>query len=52
MQQDDYRAAIEAAGLRVETVHDNQEYQFISDNARGATEKYGVKSISLLAVKP
>ncbi len=52
MQQDDYRAAIEAAGLRVEAVHDNPQYQFISDNAQGATKKYGVKSISLLAVKP
>ncbi len=52
MQQDDYRAAIEAAGLRVETVQDNPQYQFISDNAQGASKKYGVKSISLLAVKP
>ncbi len=52
MQQDDYRATIEAAGLRVEAVHDNPQYQFISDNAQGATKKYGVKSISLLAVKP
>ncbi len=52
MQQDDYRSAIEAAGLRVKQVQDNPEYQFISDNAQGATRKYGVKSISLLALKP
>ena len=52
MQQDDYRAVIEAAGLRVEQVQDNPQYLFISDNALGATKKYGVKSISLLAVKP
>ena len=26
-------------------------YQFISDNARGASKKFGVKSVSLLAVK-
>lgn len=52
MQQDDYRAAIEAVGLRVESVQDNPQYQFISDNAQGASKKYGVKSISLLAVKP
>ncbi|MFQ6024318.1 MAG: methyltransferase domain-containing protein [Acidiferrobacterales bacterium] len=52
MQQDDYRAGIEAAGLRVEAMQDNPQYQFISDNAKGATQKYGVKSISLLAVKP
>jgi arsenite methyltransferase len=52
MQQDDYRAAIEAAGLRVEKVQDNPQYLFISDNALGASKRYGVKSISLLAVKP
>jgi ubiquinone/menaquinone biosynthesis C-methylase UbiE len=51
MQQDSYRTAIEAAGLRVETVQDNPHYQFISENARGASKKFGVKSISLLAVK-
>jgi ubiquinone/menaquinone biosynthesis C-methylase UbiE len=51
MQQDSYRAAIEAAGLRVEAVQHNPQYQFISDNARGASKKFGVKSISLLAVK-
>ena len=43
---------IEAAGLRVETVRDNTAYEFLSDSARGATETYGIKSISLLAVKP
>jgi arsenite methyltransferase len=52
MQQNDYRATIEAAGLRVEKVQDNPQYLFISDNALGASKKYGVKSISLLAVKP
>ena len=51
MQQDSYRAAIEAAGLRVEKVQENPQYQFISENARGASNKFGVKSISLLAVK-
>jgi len=52
MQRDDYRTAIEAAGLRVRSVRDNTGYQFISDKARGAQQKWGVKSISLLAVKP
>ena len=33
------------------TVRDNPAYQFISDNAQGATRKYGVKSVSLLAIK-
>jgi len=51
-QQNSYRTQIEAAGLRVETVEDNPSYQFISDNAKGASRKFGVKSISLLAVKP
>ncbi len=50
-QQDDYRRMIEAAGLRLVTVEDNPQYQFISDNAKGASRKFGVKSISLLAVK-
>ena len=51
-QQDNYRTQIEAAGLRVVKVEDNPAYQFISDNARGASKKFGVKSVSLLAVKP
>ena len=52
MQKDSYRAGIEEAGLRVQTVENNPQYQFISENARGASKKFGVKSISLLAVKP
>ena len=51
MQQDSYRSAIEAAGLRVEIIQDNPQYQFISKNAIGASKKFGVKSVSLLAVK-
>jgi SAM-dependent methyltransferase len=51
-QRDDYRAAIEAAGLQVKLVRDNAGYRFLSDNAKGAQERWGVKSISLLAVKP
>ena len=50
-QQGNYRQMIEAAGLRVVTVENNPQYQFISDNAKGASKKFGVKSISLLAVK-
>jgi ubiquinone/menaquinone biosynthesis C-methylase UbiE len=50
-QQDEYRAAIEAAGLRIERADDNPHYQFISDSARGATAKWGVKSVSILARK-
>lgn len=51
MQKDSYLAAIEGVGLRVDTVQENPQYQFISENARDASKKYGVKSISLLAVK-
>jgi arsenite methyltransferase len=49
-QEDDYRAAIESAGLRIETIRENP-YEFISDRAMSASAKYGVKSVSLLAVK-
>jgi SAM-dependent methyltransferase len=52
MQQHNYNGAIEAAGLQVTAVRDNPEYRFISENAKGAQQKWGVKSISLLAVKP
>ncbi len=51
MQQDKYKSAIEEAGLRVEKMQDNPQYQFISKSAQGASKEYGVKSISLLAVK-
>jgi arsenite methyltransferase len=49
-QQDAYRRAIESAGLRIEGILENP-YEFISDRARDASAKYGVKSVSLLAVK-
>lgn len=51
MQQDNYRRAIEGAGLHVKTIRDNPGYHFISANAKGAQQKWGVKSISVLAVK-
>lgn len=51
-QQGSYHRQIEAAGLKVIKTEDNVAYQFISDNARGASRKFGVKSISLLAIKP
>jgi arsenite methyltransferase len=50
-QSDEYRGAIEAAGLRVERMEENTEYHFISDRAKRATTKWGVKSISVLARK-
>jgi arsenite methyltransferase len=52
MQQDDYRSAIEAAGLRLRTVEDNRSYRFLSENTQAASRRFGVKSVSLVAVKP
>jgi ubiquinone/menaquinone biosynthesis C-methylase UbiE len=49
-QQDAYRHAIERAGLRIEAIRQNP-YKFISERARGASAKYGVKSVSVLATK-
>ena len=50
-QQDAYRAAIEGAGLRLEDLRENP-YKFISERAVNASDKYGVKSVSVLAAKP
>jgi arsenite methyltransferase len=49
-QEDAYRAAIEAAGFRIDEVRTNP-YEFISDQARNASGKYGVKSVSLRATR-
>jgi arsenite methyltransferase len=51
MQRDDYRQTIESSGFTVESVRENEHYRFVSERADNATQKYGVKSISLLAVK-
>lgn len=51
MQVDRYKAAIEGAGLRLVSVRENPQYHFLSSSAQGASKKYGVKSISLLATK-
>lgn len=50
-QEDTYQSLVEAAGLEVTRVRENA-YAFVSDQAQGATTRYGVKSISLLARKP
>jgi ubiquinone/menaquinone biosynthesis C-methylase UbiE len=49
-QQELYLQAIESAGLTI-AAHRLNPYEFTSDQARNASAKYGVKSISLLAVK-
>jgi arsenite methyltransferase len=51
MQRDDYREAIEAAGFQLDNLKENEQYRFVSERAHNATQKYGVKSVSLLASK-
>ena len=51
MQRDDYREAIEAAGFELDDLQENDQYRFVSERADNATQKYGVKSVSLLAIK-
>ncbi|MEM7136426.1 MAG: methyltransferase domain-containing protein [Myxococcota bacterium] len=47
-----YQEAIEGAGLRIERLEMNPQYRFLSDQADGATRRYRVHSISLVATKP
>jgi ubiquinone/menaquinone biosynthesis C-methylase UbiE len=51
MQRDAYLEAIEAAGFTVTLMKANAEYRFLSKSARGATRTYGVRSVSLLAIR-
>jgi arsenite methyltransferase len=48
----EYIAAIHRAGLNVTRVRANPDYAFLSPRAREAAERYGVVSVTLLAVKP
>jgi ubiquinone/menaquinone biosynthesis C-methylase UbiE len=50
-QEGRYKEAIEAAGLKIVAEQVNDQYRFLSENAQGATKKFGVKSISLRADK-
>ena len=50
-QRDRYLADVAAAGLVLRVVRDNPAYGFTSERAQGAGRKYGVSSVSLLAVK-
>jgi len=52
IQEDHYRHAVETTGLEIRVVQENSQYAFISESAQGATNTFGVKSISMLAVKP
>ena len=42
-----YTSMIETAGFDVVALRENPQYEFISEQAQGACQKYGVKSISL-----
>ena len=46
-QIDRYTQTIESAGFEVANVRDNTQYEFVSEQAANACQKYGVKSISL-----
>ncbi|WP_224333799.1 methyltransferase domain-containing protein [Haloprofundus halobius] len=50
-QTDRYTTLIETAGFELGDVRDNTKYEFISEQAANACQKYGVKSISLDARK-
>lgn len=50
-QQEVYLGLIEASGLTVAQTRSNP-YEFLSQQARNASTAYGVKSLSLLAIKP
>jgi arsenite methyltransferase len=50
-QEDSYQQMIAAAGLSVKTIKVNDQYRFLSKSAQGATQQFGVKSISLLTQK-
>jgi ubiquinone/menaquinone biosynthesis C-methylase UbiE len=46
-----YKRAIASAGLEIVAERVNEQYHFLSDNAQGATKKFGVRSVSLRADK-
>lgn len=50
-QVDDYVGAVEATGLRVEHRRYNP-YRFLAPRARQASDRYGVRSLTLLARRP
>jgi ubiquinone/menaquinone biosynthesis C-methylase UbiE len=51
-QQDKYKEMIESVNMRIMKIIDNPQYSFISSAAIGATKDFGVKSVSVLALKP
>ena len=51
MERAAYLQAIEDAGLTIHLVRLNPQYTFLSGRAQGASRKWGVISISLVAIK-
>jgi arsenite methyltransferase len=51
MQRDAFVEAIAQAGFEVTRMKANGEYRFLSPSAQGATQTYGVRSVSLLAIR-
>ncbi|HEY8315825.1 MAG TPA: methyltransferase domain-containing protein [Gaiellaceae bacterium] len=51
-QVDDYLLDITATGLELRTVRRNSAYRFASERAQRTSDKYGARTIELLAVKP
>lgn len=52
MERSDYQQAVERAGLTVKLVRLNPQYGFLPGPAQRSAQKFGVQSVSLLAVKP
>jgi len=50
-QIDSYTSLIESADFSVTEIRENTQYEFVSERAANACEKYGVKSISHRATK-
>jgi ubiquinone/menaquinone biosynthesis C-methylase UbiE len=51
MQRDAFVEVIERAGFTVTAMKANHEYRFLSKSTQGASRTYGVRSVSLLAIK-
>jgi ubiquinone/menaquinone biosynthesis C-methylase UbiE len=47
--EEDYRAAIDAAGFTITTVREVPQYQFLTTQAQEASRTYGVRAITLAA---
>ena len=50
-QVDSYVSHVESAGLDLVDIYENTEYEFTSERAANACQRYGVKSITLVASK-